>query len=139
MASLIYNSFMDDLSKGNIEAGDTFYGMLVTSSYAPDKDADTKRSDVTDEIIGTGYTAGGQATALVESIDLTNDRCNWTFGDIVWAASTITNAAAVVIFKHRGGLATADELVAYCDFGGNFSSVASTFTAHFTSPLRLQN
>lgn len=139
MASIIYNSFMDDLSKGNVKSTDTYYGMLVTATYAPDKDLHTKRSDVTNEIAGTGYTAGGAASAVTEAMDLSNDRCNWSFADIVWATSTIANARACVIYKHRGGLATADELVAYCDFGANESSTAADFTAHFTSPLRLQN
>lgn len=139
MASLIYNSFMDDLSKGNVKSTDTFYGMLVDATYAPDKDAHTKRSDVTNEIVGTGYTAGGAATALVLALDTANDRSTWTFGDIAWAASTITNARAVVVYKRRGGLATADELVFYGDFLANKSSVADTFTAHFTAPLKLQN
>lgn len=139
MASLIFNSFMDDLSKGNLKATDTFYGMLVTSSYTPDKDAHTKRSDVTNEISGTGYTAGGAASACTPTLDTATDRENWTFADIVWAASTIANARACVIYKHRGGLASADELVAYCDFGANESSVAADFTAHFTAPLKLQN
>lgn len=138
MASLIFNSFMDDLSKGNVKSTDTYYGMLVTSSYAPDKDAHTKRSDVTNEVSGTGYAAGGQASALVVALDLAADKETWSFGDIAWAASTIT-ARACVLFKHRGGLASADELVAYVDFGGNITSTASIFTFHETSPLIMQN
>jgi hypothetical protein len=139
MASLIFNSFLDDLSKGNVKATDAFYGMLVTASYAPDKDAHTKRSDVTNEIAGTGYTAGGAATACTPTLDTSTDRENWTFADIAWAAATITNARAVVIYKHRGGASSADELVAYCDFGANESSTAATFTAHFISALVIQN
>lgn len=138
MASLIFNSFMDDLSKGNVKSTDTYYGILVTASYAPDKDAHTKRSDVTNEVVGTGYTAGGAASALTVALDTSTDRETWSFGDIAWAGSTLT-ARACVLFKHRGGLATADELVAYVDFGGNISSTASIFTFHETSPLTMQN
>lgn len=139
MASLIYNSFLDDFSKGNVKATDTFYGMLVTASYTPDKDAHTKRSDVTNEIAGTGYTAGGAASACTPALDTATDRENWTFADITWPGSTITNARATVIYKHRGGLASADELVAYCDFGADESSVSADFISHFTAPLKLQN
>jgi hypothetical protein len=139
MASLIYNSFFDDVDKGNIVPNtDTFYLMLVTSSYTPDKDTHTKRSDVTNEITGTGYTAGGAATAATLTKDTANDREDLAFGDVVWTTSTLT-ARGGVIYKHRGGASSADNLVAYVDFGGDVSSVASTFTAHFTSPLRIQN
>jgi len=139
MASLIFNSWMDDVSNGNVKATDTFYGMLVDSTYTPNKDTHTKRSDVTGEIAGTGYTAGGAVTACTPSLDTSVDQELWTFADIAWAAATITNARAVVVYKHRGGAASADELVFYGDFGANQSSVAATFTAHFTSALIIQN
>ena len=139
MSSLIYNSFWDDLEKGNIDLdSDTFYGMLVTSTYVPDKDAHTKRSDVTNEASGTGYTAGGAASAVTLTKDTANDREDAAFADIAWTGSTIT-ARGLVLYKHRGGLASADELVAYVDFGSDISSVSGTFTAHFTAPLRIQN
>mgnify|MGYP000402675218 CR=1 FL=1 len=64
MASLIYNSAVRDEAVGNIDFDtDTFYGMLVTSTYTPNKDTHTKRSDVTNEVTGTGYTAGGMAVS----------------------------------------------------------------------------
>ena len=60
MASLIYNSAIDDMAKGAIDFDtDTFKVMLVTSTYVANKDTHTKRSDVTNEVSGTGYTAGG--------------------------------------------------------------------------------
>jgi len=65
MASLIYNSFFDDVYKGNIVPNtDTFKMMLVTATYSPNKDTHTKRSDVTNEVSGTGYTSGGQTVAF---------------------------------------------------------------------------
>lgn len=139
MASLIFDSYFDDADKGNIVPNtDTFYGMLVTSSYTPNKKTHTKRSDVTNEVTGTGYTAGGAASAATLTKDTTNDREDLAFADIVWTTATLT-ARAVVIYKHRGGASSADELVAYVDFGADVSSVAGTFTAHFTAPLRIQN
>jgi hypothetical protein len=139
MASLIYNSFFDDLEKGNIDMdSDTFYGMLVTSSYTANKDTHTKRSDVTNEVTGTGYSSGGAASACTLTKDTVNDREDAAFADIAWTTSTIT-ARGLVIYKRRGGASSADELVAYVDFGADISSVASTFTAHFTAPLRIQN
>jgi hypothetical protein len=37
--------------------------MLVTSTSAPDQDEHSKRSDVTNEVTGTGYTPGGATLA----------------------------------------------------------------------------
>lgn len=139
MASLIYNSCIDDAARGLIDFdSDTFYGMLVTASYTPDKDAHTRRSDVTNEVVGTGYTAAGSASAATVAKDTANDKVTISFASIAWAASTIT-ARACVIYKHRGGAASADELVAYVDFGGNITSTADAFTVTFSTPLTYQN
>jgi hypothetical protein len=139
MASLIYNNALWYLVKGNIDFdSDTFKTMLVTSSYTPNKDTDDFRNDVTNEVTGTGYTAGGiTCTMTVAAIDTTNDRIEVTMAGGNWPSSTIT-AAGAVIYKSRGGASSADELVAYIDFGGNVVSAAGTFTLT-DSLLRLQN
>lgn len=139
MASLIYNSFMDDLAKGNIDLNtDTFYVLLVTNTYTPNKDTHTKRSDVTNEVVGTGYTAGGQAVTPTLTLDTANDREDITFADVTWTSSTIT-ARAGVVYKRRGGASSADELLFYVDFGSDISTTGGTFTLDFTGPLRFQN
>lgn len=138
-ASIIFDSFNNDLASGAVvPSTDTYYVMLVTSSYTPVKGTHTKRSDVTNEVTGTGYTSGGAVTTASVTNDTTNHRLDITFSDVNWTTSTIT-AAAAVIYKHRGGASSADNLVAYIDFGGNVSTTAGTFTAHFTGPLRIQN
>ncbi len=140
MASALYNSFMDDVSKGNIDGNsDTFYGMLVGAGYVPNIDTHTKRSDITNEVSGTGYTAGGAATTCTVTTDNSTNRTNWAFSNISWPSSTISNAQGVVIYKRRGGLASADELVAYVDFGTPQSTVSGTFVASFSTPLTMQN
>jgi hypothetical protein len=129
MASVIYNSFKYDNSTGAIDLdGDTFKIMLVTSTYAPNIDTHTKRSDITNEVTGTGYTAGGATlTSTVVTNDLTNDRTKFSSANPSWATATIT-ARGAVIYKSRGGAATADELVCYLDFGSDQTSTAGTFT-----------
>lgn len=139
MASIVYNSALDDLAKGAIDFDtDTFKIMLVTSSYTPNKDTDTKRSDVTNEVSGTGYTSGGDTTAVTVTKDTANDRLDIDFGNVSWSSATIT-ARGGVIYKSRGGLASADELVAYLDFTSDVTSTNGTFTVDVTSPLRFQN
>lgn len=140
MASLIYNAAVRNIATGAIDFDtDTFKLMLVTNAYTPDKDAHDFRNDVTNEVSGTGYTAGGTAvTATVGAVDTANDRVDVTFSNPSWASSTIT-ARAGVIYKSRGGASSADELVAYVDFGADISSSGGAFNVTFTSPLRFQN
>lgn len=138
MASIIFNSCIDDMARGAIAFdADTFYAALVTAAYVPDKDAHTRRSDVTDEVVGAGYTADGAASAVTVTKDTGSDQTSIAFAAVVWPASTIT-ARGAVLYKRRGGAATADELVAYVDFGSNVSSTAGSFTVTFSSPLTLQ-
>ncbi len=138
MASLIYNSCLNDMATGAIDFDtDTFKIMLVTSSYTPNKDTHTKRSNVTNEITGTGYTSGGTTTTVTVTNDTANDRIDIDFSDVSWTSATLT-AAAAVIYKSTGTAAT-DNLVAYLDFAGNVISTNGTFTVDITSPLRIQN
>lgn len=139
MASLVYNTALLKWAQGSIDFDtDSFKCLLVTSAYTPDKDAHVFRSSVTNEVIGTGYTLGGVAVTCTPSQDNANDRVDLTFSNPSWPASTIT-ARAGVIYKARGGAATADELIAYVDFGSDVTSTSGTFAVTFTSPLRLQN
>ena len=138
MASIIYNSALEDAVIGNIDFNtDSFKIILVTSSYAADKDAHTKRSDVTNEVTGIGYTTGGVSSAVTVTKDTANDRVDIDFADVSWANATIT-AAGAVIYKTTGS-AAADNLVAYMDFGSDITSTNGTFTVDVTSPLRIQN
>jgi len=137
MASVIYDSFIDDVNKGNVVETDTFYAMLVTSSYAPNRATHTKRSAVTNEVTSTNHTAGGAATVNTYTLDTSGHKTTWAFGDVVWNTVTFT-ARGAVIYKHRGGASSADNLVAYVDFGADQSVAGGTFTFHTTSPLTFQ-
>lgn len=135
VANAIFNSFKRDIANGSIDLDtDTINIMLVTSSYTPDIDAHTKRSDVTDEVAnGNGYTTGGQALAgKAVAVDNTNDRATFDATDPVWSSATIT-ARGAVIYKARGGASSADELICYIDFGSDVSSTNANFTVQFDS------
>lgn len=140
MATFIYNSFWNDLARGNIDLDtDTFWVMATTATYAENKDTHTKRSDVTNEITGTGYTAGGQAvTVTVNAVDTANDRQDITLGGASWTSSTLSNVQKFIYYKRRGGAATADELIAIIDNGTGVSTSSGTLTLT-ASTLRIQN
>lgn len=128
MATVIYNSFHRDLANGSIDLDtDTIKVMLVTSSYTPDKDHD-KRDDITNEVSATGYTTGGATLAnKTVTADNTDDEGVFDADDVTWSSSSIT-ARGAVLYKSRGGASSADELIMYVDFGGDYTSTASDFT-----------
>jgi len=138
MASLIFNSCLDDAFRAIIDFDtDTFKVLLTTSSYAADKDTHTKRSDVTNEVVGAGYTTGGAAATVTVTKDTANDRIDVSLGAASWSVATIT-ARYAVYYKSRGGASSADELVAVIDFGSDITSTAGTFSLT-ASTLRIQN
>ena len=138
MASLVYNSAVDDMARGLIDFDtDTFKAMLVTSAYTPNKDTHDKRDDITNEVTGTGYTAGGTACAVTVTKDTANDKVTISLGAVSWASSTIT-ARGCVYYKSCGGASSADEIVAYNDFGGDVSTTGGTFSIA-ASTITLQN
>jgi hypothetical protein len=134
MANVLYNSAKVDIATGQIDLDtDSFKVMLVTSSYTPDPDAHNRRDDITNEVVGTGYTTGG--TALVSPAvtqDNTNDLMKFDATDTSWSTSTIT-ARGAVIYKSRGGASSADELLCYIDFSTDKSSTAGTFTIQWNA------
>lgn len=134
------DSFLDDVMKGNVvPSSDTFKMMLLTNAAAPSKSAWAKRSDVTNEVAGTAYVAGGSAvTVTITAASGNGDLEQVNLADVAWAASTIT-ARYAVVYKSRGGLASADNLVAILDFGADFTSTNGTFTVHMTTQLGIQN
>jgi Flp pilus assembly protein TadG len=130
-----YDVSYDDILKGNYNLTQALKCMLVTSSYTPNRATHTRRNQVTNEVTGTGYTAGGQTCTVAVTLDTTNHRSVLTVTVPPWTSSTIT-AYAVVIYRDRGGASSADELFFYGDFGGsNVSSSASTFQVTFSTPI----
>lgn len=132
MANAIFNSFKRDIANGSINlATDAVKIMLVGSAYTPNIDTHTKRSDVTNEVSGTGYTAGG--IALVNktvTMNTTSDKGVFDADDVTLSNATIT-ARGAVLYKARGGASSADELISYLDFGSDITSTAGNFNIAF--------
>jgi hypothetical protein len=136
MASFVYNSVLTDLINGDLDfAVDSFKLLLVGVGYTASKDGHDRRNDVSSEISGTGYTAGGNATTCTITND-TNKKI-LTFSSVSWPSATFTTAGGV-IFKARGGASSADELIAYLDFSGEVVSSGGTFSVS-TSVITLSN
>ncbi len=99
--------------------------MLCTSLYTPNQETHTSKNDITNEVTGTGYTAGGAeltTKALTEGTRVTK----FDADDVEWAASTITARYAIIYDDTPAG-ATDKKLLGWVDFGENKSSSGSTF------------
>lgn len=104
---------------------DTIRCALCTSSYTPNQTTHEWFSDITNEVVGAGYTANGVALAS-KTISASSLVTTLDAADPSWASSTIT--ARYAIFYKDTGTASTSPLIAYADFGGNISSTNGTFT-----------
>src|SRR5690606_10975703 len=108
--------------------GDDIKVMLCTSTYTPNQDTHQYKDDVTNEVSGTGYTAGG--------IDLPTSAPSYTAGtntlvldgsDVSWPNSTIV-ARYAVIYNSTPATDATRPLLGYVDFGQDVSTTAGTFS-----------
>ena len=127
MASLTYNSFKKHLMNGGIDLDtDTIRVALVTEDYTPDQDAHEYFDDVTNEVVGVGYTADGAALAgKAVTQDDTDNEGVFDANDTEWTVATIT-ARAAVIWKDTGTDATSP-LIRYHDFDEDKTTTGTTF------------
>ncbi len=117
MADFMYNFGRGELGgNGNIDwVNDTIKIALLTSAYTPNKDDHDDFADLTNEISGTGYTAGGETLAnAAVNIDDANDRSELDADDVIWTVATFT-ARYGVIYKNTGTPGTST-LIALIDF-----------------------
>ena len=107
---------------------DTIKVMLCTSTYTPNQDTHQYKSSVTNEVTGTGYTAGGLTlTGTVVAYTAGTNTLNFDAADAVWTTSTITARYAVVYDSTPGTDATRP-LICYVDFGADVVSSGGSFT-----------
>ena len=105
--------------------GDTFKIALYSSSA--NLSSATTVYTTSGEITGTGYTAGGKTlTNLGVATSGTTAYSSWS--NISWTTSTITASGALIYNASKGNKA-----VAVLNFGGDYSTTASTFTVTFPS------
>ena len=128
MAAKTYGKFWLHCLKGDIDIDtQTFKVMLCTSAYTPDQDNHEFKSSVTNEITGTGYTAGGVAlTSLVGAYTGASNTVSLDAADSTWSGATFT-ARYAVVYMDSGSAATSI-LVGYVDFGADKSPDAGAFT-----------
>jgi hypothetical protein len=138
MASTNFTNLTRHLAKADIDFDSVSLKVLLVSSVPTEGNFDSwvARSDVTNEISGTGYTAGGIAQAYtLSAIDTTNNRQGVVYTDnaTAWTTATIT-ALGAIIYKDTGSAAT-DLLMHFIDFGGSQTVTGGTFGLTYTTPF----
>lgn len=125
----LYGKFFNALAAKDVDIdGDSIKAMLCTSSYTPDQDTHEFKSSVTNEITGTGYTAGGQALSGV-TVTYTGASNVWTLdaSDLTWPGLTMT-ARYLVLYDSTPATDATRRLIAYVDFGADVTTTAGTLT-----------
>lgn len=125
MASTItvYGNAQGHFTNGAIDWDtDTIKVSLHTSTYVPAQDTDDFHNDATNELAASGnYTAGGNTLAnCTRTYTGATNVLKLDADDVTFTALTPSAAFRYgVIYKDRGGASTADELIAYIDFGAD--------------------
>jgi hypothetical protein len=118
------NSFKTELLGGTHDLDtDVIKIALFTSSAT--LDASTTAYSTTNEVVGSGYTAGGNTLAGA-AISLSGSTAIVDFSDTTWSTATITARGALIYNSSK-----ADRAVAVLDFGGDKTSTSGDFTVVF--------
>ena len=111
-----------DFSSGTTQV---FKIALFTSSAT--LGATTTAYATTNEVVGTGYSAGGNTLTISANPASTGTTAFLDFADTTWSTATIT-ARGALIYLSNGGTNPA---VAVLDFGSDKTSTAGDFTIVF--------
>jgi hypothetical protein len=105
-------------------SANTFKIALYTS--AATLDATTTVYSTLNEVVATGYTAGGKTLTVSTTPTSGGTTAYVSFSNVTWTSSTITANGALIYNSTQGNKA-----VAVLAFGGDKSSVSSDFTIQF--------
>lgn len=126
ITTAICTSFKKELLEGThnfTSSGDTFKVALYTSSAS--LDASTTAYSTSNEVSGTGYSAGG-ATLTNVAPTTSGTTAYVDFNDVTFSSSTITARGALIYNS-----SDSNKAVAVYDFGSDQASSSSDFTITF--------
>jgi hypothetical protein len=118
-------SFKQELLEGTHDfTADTFKIALYTSSAT--LDATTTAYSATNEVSGTGYSAGGNTLTVNPVPGTSGTTAFLSFDNTTWSAATITARGALIYNSSK-----TNKAVAVLDFGADKTSTAGDFTINF--------
>ena len=124
MCTSFKQALLDGEMDFSSDTAQTFKIALYTSSAT--LDATTTAYSVTNEVSGTGYSAGGNTLTISANPTTSGTTAFLDFADTTWSSATIT-ARGALIYKSGGS----NPAVAVLDFGGDKTSTAGDFTIQF--------
>lgn len=132
ISTAMCTSFKKELLEGkhdfNATSGHTFKIALYTSSAT--LDATTTDYSVSNEIVGVGYTAGGNSLTNIDPT--TSGTTAFTdFADTTWSSATITANGALIYNSTTDGGSTTTNAVCSLAFGGDKTSTNGDFVIQF--------
>lgn len=126
------SSFKQELLQGKhsfeSSGGHTFKIALYTSDAT--LDATTTDYSTTDEVSGTGYTAGGEELTN-NGVGLTTTTAFVDFADATWSSATLTANGALIYNTTTDGGSSTTDAVAVLAFGGDKTSTNGDFVVQF--------
>lgn len=127
------DSFKVELLNGEMDfsADTTHTYRIALYTSAATLGGTTTAYSATNEVVGTGYDAGGKAltVAQVPINDGAGTAAYIDFTDVVWTTATLT-ARGALIYRDDIGAPT-NNAVAVLDFGSDKTSTAGDFTIQF--------
>lgn len=133
--SFLCTSFKVELFQGahdfRTSGGDTYKIAMYTNTAS--FTAATTAYTATNEISGTGYTAGGGTLVIPASIPTSSGTTAWVdFNDYTWTTSTLTARGALIYnTTPTAGLGLTNPTVCVLDFGSDKTSTSGDFTVVF--------
>ena len=112
----------------NASSGHTFKIALYTSSAT--LGAATTDYTTSNEVVGTGYTAGGIALTNIDPAT-SGTTAFIDFADATWPNATITAAGALIYNTTTDGGSSTTDAVAVISFGGDKTSTNGDFVVQF--------
>jgi len=104
---------------------DTDVIKIALYTSAASLDAATTAYSTSNEVVGVGYTAGGN-TLTGATVSLSGTTAYVDFDNTTWVASTITARAALIYNSSKSNKA-----IAVLDFGSDKTTTAGDFTVQF--------
>ena len=130
ITQVLTDTFKQDCLDGaqNLGNGGNTLKIAVYTSSAT-LGATTSAYSTTNEVSGTGYTAGGETlSSQAVSYDSSNNVAFFDAADPSWSSATITARGALIYNNSKSNAA-----IAVLDFGSDFSSSNGTFQVQFPS------
>lgn len=118
------SSFKQQILLGEHDLDTDVIKMALYTSSAT-LDASTTVYSTTDEVTGTGYTAGGN-TLTGAAVTLDGATAVVDFNDTQWTSATITARGALIYNSSK-----ANKAIAILDFGADKTCTSGTFTVTF--------